>query len=62
MKLEITCAVSNKMDLMEYIQKSCKSAEECGIGDNVTLKVTYYDAEAVEKYNRFFSIFGGGKQ
>lgn len=59
MKLELTCAVSNKTDLFEYIKAACKSADECGIGDNVTLKVMYYDAEATKKYNDFFSIFKG---
>ena len=62
MKLEITCATGNKKDLFEYIKNACKSAEECGIGDNVTLKVTFFDEEAVKKYDDFFSIFGGGKE
>ncbi len=59
MKLEIACAVSDKKDLFEYIKAACKSAEECGIGDNVTLKVVYYDAESTKQYNDFFSIFKG---
>ena len=61
MMLEITCAVSNKTDLFEYIKAACKSAEECGIGDNVTLKVTYYDEEATKQYKDFFSIFNKGE-
>ena len=57
MRLEITYALSNEVDLWEYIKKVCKAAEECKIGDNVTLKVTYYDAKELKPYKDFFSIF-----
>jgi len=57
MKLELTCAVSNKTDIFEYIKKACQSAEECGISDNVTLKVTYYDEKEIKPYKDLFSMF-----
>ena len=61
MKLEIICAVSDKKDLFEYIKAACKSAEECGIGDNVTLKVTYYDEQETKQVRDFMSLFSKGE-
>lgn len=61
MKLEITVAISSKKDLFEYIKAACKSAEECGIGDNVTLKVTYFDEQETKQVRDFMSIFSKGE-
>ena len=60
MKIEVSYGVSNEVDLWEYLKTVCQKAEKYEIGDDVTLKITYFDAKKTKQYEDFFSIFGGG--